>query len=73
MLGIARHCEGSPLISKPLAGRAALAGEGNTLLLAGQGGERRDRTGARVRAGVPSAYTNPLLTAQVGNSSSSRP
>lgn len=52
-------------------GRSTLAREGGILLMAGQGGRRRDGAAARVRAGVPSAYNNPLLPTQVGNDSSS--
>lgn len=34
-------------------GRSTLAGERGVLLMAGQGGERRDEAAARVRAGSP--------------------
>lgn len=80
MLGIAGHYNGPPLISKHLAGRVQVfSGWGGKYLAdgwtgrweAGQGGGRRDEAVARVRAGVPSAYTDPLLTVQVGNNSSS--
>lgn len=52
-------------------GRSTLAGEAAILLMAGQGGGRRDGAAARVRAGLPSAHTSLLLLTQVENNPSS--